>query len=136
MRSPTLDFEYVYVRISLMRPHSHVVGQTKDFLRSVFSSIYHGETKCTETLISTTPMFAPFGPNLTLRKIAIWMSKNCPKLDIFFNGNFVEKMTILSIFLKKIASCGQFFDIQLAIFRGVRSEYRAPYLCLYTRKRW
>ena len=48
--------------------------------------------------------FTTVNLNLTLRKIAIWMSKNCQKLDFFFlidknchffnqiaNGNFVEK---------------------------------------------
>ena len=29
-------------------------------------------------------LFALVSPNLTLRKIAIWLSKNCQKLDIFF----------------------------------------------------
>ena len=53
--------------------------------------------------------------DLTLRKIAIWLSKNCQKLDIFSkkltkivlffnkiaNGNFVEKMTIFVNFFEK-----------------------------------
>ena len=41
--------------------------------------------------------------NLTLRKIAISLSKNCQKLDIFFKKNV-----------------WQFFDSQMAIFRRVR----------------
>ena len=77
--------------------------------------------------------------HLTLRKIAIWMSKNFPKLDIFFKkyhffkkitiGNFVEKMTIfVNFFWKnvkflaffwKMSSFWQFFDSQMAIFRRV-----------------
>ena len=42
--------------------------------------------------------------NLTLRKIAIWMSKNCPKLDIFFKKNWQKiviffKCQVFGIFL-------------------------------------
>ena len=48
------------------------------------------------------------------------------KIVVFFNkianDNFVEKITIfVNFFEKKMSSFGQFFDIQLAIFRRVRS---------------
>jgi len=49
---------------------------------------------------------------LTLRKIAIWMSKN-------FKKWYFEKITILTIFWKKMSSLGQFFDSQMLIFRRV-----------------
>ena len=57
--------------------------------------------------------------DLTLRKIAIWLSKNCQKLDIFFK-KIVKNCHFLSIFLKKCQDIWQFFDIQLAIFRRFR----------------
>ena len=60
-------------------------------------------------------------PRLTLRKIAIWISKNCQKLDIFFkkiakNFHFFLKKLTLEI----MSSFWQFFDSQMAIFRRVR----------------
>jgi len=60
-------------------------------------------------------------PGLTLWKIAIWMSKNCSKLD-----NFSKKLPKIFIFSKKLPfwkmSCfWQFFDIQMSIFWRVRS---------------
>ena len=77
--------------------------------------------------------------NLTLRKIAIWLSKtwlffflNWQKLSFFFNkiaigkklSFFSTKLPVanynfLSIFLKKMSSFWQFFDSQMAIFRRV-----------------
>ena len=52
--------------------------------------------------------------NLTLRKNAIWLSKNCQKHDIFFQKNcqkfslffqiFWKKKSFLQIFLKKMSS--------------------------------
>jgi len=50
-------------------------------------------------------------------KIAIWMSKNCQKLGLFFFN--WQKMTIFVNFFEKIRFC-QFFHIQMAIFRRVR----------------
>ena len=46
---------------------------------------------------------------LTLRKIDIWMSKNCPKIYVSFNG---QKLSFFNdnfwqIFLKKMSSIGQ-----------------------------
>ena len=72
---------------------------------------------------------------LTLLKIAIWLSKNCQKLDFFFFlmkkiviflnkiaiGNFVEKNDNFCQFKKKKkSSFWQFFDSQMAIFRRIR----------------
>ena len=47
-----------------------------------------------------------YHPHLTLRKIAIWLSKNCQKLDIFFkkiakNVHFFSKKLPLAIFFFK-----------------------------------
>ena len=39
-----------------------------------------------KTYLKKSQIF-PFGANLTLRKIAIWLSKNCQKLDIFSQKN-------------------------------------------------
>ena len=66
-----------------------------------------------------------FSQVLTLRKIAIWLSKNCQKLDIFSkkiskNLIFFKKLP-LAIFLKKMSCFWQFLDIQMAIFRRVRT---------------
>ena len=52
--------------------------------------------------------------NLTLRKIAIWLSKNCPKLDIFQkkiakNFHFFKKIAIGNFFWKKMKIFGFFF---------------------------
>ena len=64
-----------------------------------------------ETLLKLNlkyPRFVSFVANLTLQKIANWMSKNCQKLDIFFKK--IAKMYFFNVkFL-------QFFDIQLKIF--------------------
>ena len=64
--------------------------------------------------------------NLTLRKIAIWMSKNCQTLENFFcqKFSFFQKMNIFGNFFFKFQVFGNFFDIQLAIFRRVRGEHR------------
>ena len=43
------------------------------------------KTKLVKDLSYLVPIWPKLGPNLTLRKIAIWLSKNCQKLDIFFN---------------------------------------------------
>ena len=64
--------------------------------------------------------------HLTLRKIAIWLWKNCPKLDIFskfFGILKKKKRKFLAIFLEKMSSFWQFFDSQMAIFRRVRLCY-------------
>ena len=61
--------------------------------------------------------------NMTLRKIAIWLSKNCPKLDIFSKELpkiviFSQKLAV-AIFVKKITIFGHSFeknDKLLAIF--------------------
>ena len=53
--------------------------------------------------------------HMTLRKIAIWMSKNCQK-PWFFS----KKLTKIVIFLKKMLKFWQFLDIQMAIIRRVR----------------
>ena len=56
-----------------------------------------------------------FNIDLTLQKIAIWLSKNCQKLDIFFQKNcqkfsfFSEKLP-LAIFLKQIKFFDKFFE--------------------------
>ena len=68
-------------------------------------------------------LFLNLYANLTLRKIAIWLSKNCQRLDIFS-----KKLTKFVIFVNKIfvnlfekmSSFWQFFDSQMAIFRRVR----------------
>ena len=86
-------------------------------------------------------------PDLTLRKVAIWMSKNskknwknvqkncqklsffsknCQKLSFFFqkiaNGNFLEKKdNFWQFFEKKCQRFWQFFDSQMTIFRRVWS---------------
>ena len=72
-------------------------------------------------------------PNLTLWKIAIWLSKNCQKLDIFFKkidkkchffnkiaiGNFVEKNdTFCQFFWKKCQSFGNFLTFKWQFWRG------------------
>jgi len=47
--------------------------------------------------------------------------KNCQKLDIFSNGNFFEKMKIFDNFFGKNVKFWAIFDIQMAIFRRVRT---------------
>ena len=69
--------------------------------------------------------------DLTLRKIATWLSKNCQKTWHFFQKNCqklsfffnkIAKDKFWQFFLKKMSSFGPFFDIQMAIFRRVRSS--------------
>ena len=62
---------------------------------------------------------------LTLGKIAIWLSKNCQKLEIFFkkidkNCLFFSTKLPMAILLKKNDNFCQFFDIQMSIFCRVR----------------
>ena len=64
--------------------------------------------------------------DLTLLKIAIWLSKNCQKLDICQWQFFEKKWKFLAI-KKKI-------DSQMAIFRRVRSRVGGIYY-YYTRPR-
>ena len=70
-------------------------------------------------------------PHLTLRKIAIWLSKNCQKLDIF--SKQLPKIVIFSkklpiAFLKKERQFRAiFFYIQMAIFWRVRKVNTSPW---------
>ena len=61
---------------------------------------------------------------MTLRKIA--------------NGNFFEKKNenFWQFFLKNMSSFWQFFDIQMTIFRKVRSLYPSLTLCIHPERRW
>ena len=63
-------------------------------------------------------LFHEIPGHLTLRKIAIWLSKNCQKTF------FWKKWKFLAILLKKMSSFWQFFDSQMAIFRRVRCTDR------------
>jgi len=58
--------------------------------------------------------------------VAIWLSKNCPKLDIFskkLSKNFWKKKEhFLQFFWREMSSFGRFFDSQMAIFRRVRCQ--------------
>ena len=80
--------------------------------------------------------------NLTLRKIAIWLSINCPKLDIFSkNFHFFQKnwqwqffwknMKIFGNFFEKMSTFWQIFDSQMVIFRRVRFQCCVKYWNLF-----
>ena len=85
--------------------------------------------------------------HLTLRKIAIWLSKNCLKKSHFFkkiakNFRFFQKncqwqffwkkWKFLAIFFEKMSSFWQFFDSQMAIFRKVSFRHAVSF-SIYTK---
>ena len=84
---------------------------------------------------STVTVCSELSLHLTLRKIAIWMSKNCQKLDIFFkkidkNCHFFQQnchwQFCLSIFLKKRQFSGNFLTFKWQFSGGSDRDLEGP----------
>ena len=63
----------------------------------------------------------PFECQKMAKKLDIFFKKNDKNCHFFQQKFCWKKWQFLSIFLKKISSFGQFFDIQMSIIRRVRS---------------
>ena len=98
----------------------HFCTTVKGFCRSVgigIPTIDKLSAKMYWNRILKSHRLVSFGDNLTLRKIAIWMSKNCQKRDFFPPKLYFFPIFDIKIFFTFLQF---FFDIQMTNSRRVK----------------